>query len=68
MKTKGQNRTPAPRLRNGQFLSRECPRCGNGTLQRAADNDWRCDGLLDPDDPDKELIACEYGVYDGVSG
>lgn len=53
-----------PRLKNGQFVSADCPECGCGTLQPEGD-DWRCDGLVDPEDENKELIPCERAIIDG---
>lgn len=55
----------APRLRNGHFVGRDCPECG-GKLQPEGDGDWRCDGLIDPEDPRKELEACERAIVSGV--
>lgn len=46
---------------HGKFISAHCPECGNGTLQREGDH-LICDGLADPDHPNKELIACPYTV------
>lgn len=57
--------TARPRLKDGRFISSDCPACGCGTLRQEAPNEWRCDGLRDPEDPNKELEACEYGIYDG---
>lgn len=55
-----------PRNAHGQLISRECPRCGCGTLQDAGDGFWRCDGLKDPDDDSKPLEACDYTHEDGT--
>lgn len=55
----------------GHFVSRECPNpdC-DGTLQYEVDpltkvGIWRCDGLVDPNDPNKELEACDFSHTDG---
>ena len=57
--------TARPRLKDGRFVSTDCPVCGCGTLQQETPNEWRCDGLRDPEDQNKELEACEYGIYFG---
>jgi hypothetical protein len=54
-----------PRLKNGRFISADCPDCGYGTLQPEG-RDWRCNGLADPEDERKELIECERSIIDGV--
>ena len=54
-----------PRTKDGRFVSRSCPVCGNGTLQREDNVTWSCDGLRDPEHNDQEVIACEYHIYDG---
>ena len=55
-----------PRLKNGQIVSRKCPvETCSGTLQQEGPNDWICDGLRDPDHPDKDLEACDYSIHNG---
>lgn len=54
----------APRLKNGRFISRECPVCGYGVLQQEGPNAWHCNGLRDPEHENQELVACEYSIYD----
>lgn len=61
----------------GRRVSKACPNpdC-DGTLQPESVRDlqsgkligktlWRCNGLVDPNDPDKELQACEFSHMDG---
>ncbi len=55
----------------GRKVSRACPNpdC-DGTLQHDLDlmtgrSVWRCDGLVDPGGPDKELQACTFSHTDG---
>lgn len=58
----------APRNKHGQVLSRICPECDCGTLQcerTAFGFVWRCDGLADPNDPNKPLEACGYEIIHG---
>ena len=55
-----------PRLRSGRFISSACPECGNGTLRQEGDG-WRCDGLIDPENPAAELEACRMAVVGGVA-
>lgn len=59
-----------PRLKNGRFISSDCPLCGNGTLRpdggfRDGSTHWKCDGLLDPDDDRLPLQVCHVSVIDG---
>lgn len=49
-----------PREPDGKFVSKSCPVCGNGTLVYEGLGIWRCDGLADPEDENKPLVACEY--------
>lgn len=53
-----------PRDSHGQFIPRDCPICQNGklTYERGV---WRCDGLIDPEDDNKPLAACENVHFDG---
>lgn len=50
----------------GRKVSMECtnPDCC-GTLQYAGNGTWECDGLVDPNDPNKELDACAFTHQDG---
>ena len=54
-----------PRDNKGRFVPRACPICDNGHLQPDGDGYWRCDGLLDPEDENKELEPCLYTHHDG---
>jgi len=56
-----------PRDAKGRLVSRECPRCGNGTLQFEGLGVWRCDGLSDPESSEKPLEACTYSHEDGTA-
>ena len=50
----------------GRKVSRDCPNpdcCG--TLQDIGNAIWECDGLVDPNDPNKELEACAFTHQDG---
>lgn len=47
-------------------MSRNCPRCGNGTLQYEGNGFWRCDGLEDPENAAAPLQACSYTHEDGT--
>ena len=51
---------------NGRKVTRNCPNpdC-SGTLQYVGNGTWECDGLVDPNDPDKELDACAFSHQDG---
>jgi hypothetical protein len=59
-----------PRDDKGHFVPRACPNpdC-SGILQAEHEPGtglvWRCDGLIDPNDPNKELEACEFSHIDG---
>lgn len=58
------------RLRDsrGQFIKKECPECGDQLVMEChADGaiTWRCDGLIDPEDENKELQACKYETWSG---
>ena len=57
--------TDTPRLKNGQFISRHCPRpeCGYGLLQLDEPDVWCCDGLSD--EGGLELEACRYTIFHG---
>lgn len=50
----------------GRFIPLACPvpSCG-GRLLHEGDGIWECDGLIDPDDPNKELEVCTYSHRDG---
>lgn len=50
----------------GRKVTRVCPNpdC-SGMLQHVGDGTWECDGLVDPNDPDKELLACAFTHQDG---
>jgi hypothetical protein len=50
----------------GKKVSRACPNpdC-YGTLQDMGNGNWECDGLVDPNDPNKELEACTFTHQDG---
>jgi hypothetical protein len=50
----------------GRKVSTACPNpdC-SGTLQHQGYGFWTCDGLIDPNDPDKELETCEFTHQDG---
>lgn len=56
----------APHDQLGRFLDKKCPVCGNGTLKYQGNGHWRCDGLDDPNDSEKSLIACENTHEDGT--
>jgi len=54
-----------PRGIDGRFISRKCPICKNGILQLEYDrwgNYWMCDGLLDPENVNKQLQPCLHNV------
>ena len=44
----------------------DCPKCGNGKLKaefyKGKIFGYRCDGLMDPDHDDLELLACDCWV------
>lgn len=54
----------APRDASGRFVPKECPVCG-GTLEYEGHGVWACDGLVDPEDPSKELECCPFDHFDG---
>src|SRR5688572_3688054 len=54
-----------PRDDQGRSVPRACPVCDCGVLQYEGDGFWRCDGLADPDDTNKELQACTFTHEDG---
>lgn len=56
---------PMPRGERGKFVGKGCPVCGNGKLVYEGCGHWRCDGLADPEDVTKPLVACEYSHNDG---
>lgn len=50
----------------GRKVVKACPNpdcCG--TLQHQGDGLWECDGLVDPNDQQKELEACAFSHQDG---
>jgi hypothetical protein len=54
-----------PRDDKGRFIPTLCNQCGDGHLRHQGDRLWACDGLLDPEDPNKELEACPAYHFDG---
>lgn len=54
-----------PRDGNGRRVSRICPVCDCGVLQYEGDGIWRCDGLVDHENPEKELEACTFTHENG---
>ena len=59
-------RLGAPYDLRGQFVPRQCPVDGcDGTLRPDGPNHWACDGLLDPNDENKELQPCRYSHHNG---
>ena len=61
---------PAPRDNKGHFVPLDCPDplCG-GRLQEDSgyrgETIWTCDGLVDPEDDNKELQACNFSHRPG---
>ena len=57
--TPNRNERMIPRDDKGRIISRRCsnPEC-DGILHYEGEGVWVCDGLLDPNDPAKELEAC----------
>lgn len=55
----------ASRDNRGRYISTDCPECGYGTLKDEGGGYWRCDGLADPGDVNKPLVACTYAHFDG---
>ena len=53
----------------GHFVPTECPdpNCTPGRLVYEGNGYWRCDGLVDPNDPSKELEACDRSHRDGAA-
>lgn len=49
----------------GRAVPRDCPVCITGKLQYEYFKCWECDGLMDPDDPHKELQCCTFNHFDG---
>lgn len=49
----------------GRYVPLNCPECGNGTLRHQGGGSWSCDGLADPEHPDKPLEACTYSHENG---
>lgn len=58
--------THLPRDESGRFVPLDCPvpNCG-GRLVYQGYRSWECDGLIDPDDPTKELEPCVFDHIDG---
>lgn len=61
-----------PRDSRGHFVSMRCPMSAcDGHLQAEEDRVlgtvWRCDGLIDPENPAVELQPCPY-VHDPARG
>lgn len=56
-----------PRDHHGRFIPVKCPdpNCGAGKLIYEGDGIWECDGLLDPENPNREFDACPYAHRDG---
>lgn len=56
-----------PRDEKGRFVPLDCPvrECGGGRLVHDGGPEWRCDGLVDPGHPDRELQACSHYHVDG---
>lgn len=50
---------------NGRFVPIKCELCDAGSLRHMGNGFWSCDGLLDPEDADKELQACPAFHQDG---
>ena len=54
-----------PRDDKGRFVPLDCPNCGCGRLRLEDTRGvWECDGLMDPEDPSKELEVCTYAHFD----
>lgn len=49
----------------GRAISCDCPKCGYGRLQYTRFKTWECDGLMDPEDVNKELQPCTFVHFDG---
>jgi hypothetical protein len=39
-----------------------CPQCSCGYVRKDPDGGYSCDGLMDPEDPNKPLEACNFWV------
>lgn len=54
---------------NGRFVPLACQdqNCGGGklVLEDPEHGVWECDGMVDPNDPSKELEVCTYSHFDG---
>lgn len=55
-----------PRDENGRFVPLACPvpTC-DGTLRYQGHRSWECDGLVDPENTNRELQACTFDHLDG---
>lgn len=50
----------------GRFVPLTCPRPNcDGKLHYEGNGVWHCDGLVDPENPQNELQACNYVRYQG---
>lgn len=62
-----------PRNPDGRYIETKlCPVCGNGELLPCEDiigfgGTWECNGLDDPNDDNKPLVACDYWLVAGVN-
>lgn len=56
-----------PRDAIGRAISKDCPKCGYGKLEYAGNGFWTCNGLMDPENPQKELEACDFVHEDGTA-
>ncbi len=55
------NATLQPQDDKGRFVPLTCPDVNcSGMLRHEGDGLWRCDGLVDPNDENKELEACNF--------
>lgn len=55
-----------PRNEKGQYVTLTCPDINcSGQLVYGGDGKWYCDGLVDPNHPDKELEACGFAHWNG---
>lgn len=60
------HRVDRPRDNRGHFVPLSCPYFGcSGRLVYEGRGIWRCDGLIDPEDENKELEACGFFHVDG---
>lgn len=52
------------RLKNGRYFTKACPVC-YGSLQSDGVGGWHCNGLIEPEHANQELICCTYAVVAG---